>query len=57
MKMIDFSLIKDEQEKQVSINEIDIIDKLDSPHIIKFYGSFNEEQRYYILMEYINKII
>ena len=54
MKMIDFSLIKDDQEKQLSKSEIDIIDTLDCPHIIKFYRSFVEGLRYYILMEYIN---
>jgi len=54
--MIDFSLIKDEQEKQLSKTEIDIISKLDSPHTIKFYGYFKDRDReiYYILMEYIN---
>ena len=54
MKMIDFSLIKDDQEKQLSLSEIEIIQTLDSPHIIKFYSSFVEGQRHYILMEYIN---
>ena len=54
MKMIDFSLIRDEKEKQLSIAEMDIISKLDSPHIIKFYGNFFEEERCYILMEFIN---
>ena len=54
MKMIDFSLIKDEQEKQLSKTEMEIISKLDSPHIIKFYGNFTDGDRYYILMEFIN---
>lgn len=54
MKMIDFSLIKDDQEKQLSLSEIEIIQTLDSPHIIKFYSSFVEGQRHYMLMEYIN---
>ncbi len=54
MKMIDFSLIKEQTEKQLSIDEIQIIKSLNSPHIIKFYNSFNIGERYYILMEYIN---
>ena len=54
MKMIDFSLIKDKQEEELSKSEIKIIDTLDSPHIIKFYRYFVEGSRYYILMEYIN---
>ena len=54
MKMIDFSLIKDEQEKKLSKTEIKIISELDSPHTIKFYGHLIDGERYYILMEFIN---
>ena len=54
MKMIDFSLINDEEEKQLSMNEIEIIKSLDSPHIIKYYNKFWDGQKLYILMEYIN---
>jgi len=54
IKVIDFSLIKDEVEKEISKNEIEIINILDSPHIIKYYGYFNERERYYIIMEYTN---
>ena len=54
MKMIDFSLIKNKQEIELTKNEIDIIKKLKSPHIIRFYNSFEENGKYYILMEYIN---
>ena len=52
--MINFSLIKDEVEKEISKNEIEIINILDSPHIIKYYEYFNERERYYIIMEYTN---
>ena len=54
MKMTDISLIKDEVEKEISKNEIEIINILDSPHIIKYYGYFNVGERYYIIMEFIN---
>ena len=54
MKMTDFSLIKDEQEKKLVKNEIEIMHILDSPHIIKAYGYFIEGERFYIIMEYIN---
>ena len=54
MKMIDFSLIRDPIEKQLSLNEIKIIESFDSPHIIKYYNSFNIETKLYILMEYID---
>ena len=54
MKMIDFSLIKNEQEIQLTKNEIAIIKSLKSPHIIKFYNSFEVSNKFYILMEFIN---
>ena len=54
MKMIDFSLIKNQQEIELTKNEIEIIKTLKSPHIIRFYNSFEEKGKYYILMEFIN---
>ena len=54
IKMIDFSIIKDEKERQLSKDEIEIINKLESPHIINCYGYFIEGNRYYIIMEYLN---
>ena len=54
IKLIDFSIIKDKKERQLSKDEIEIINKLDSPHIIKYYGHFIEGQRSYIIMEYFN---
>ncbi len=54
MKMIDFSTIKDPAEKQLSFNEIEILTKLDSPHIVKCYHFFNNGDKYYILMEYMD---
>ena len=54
MKMIDFALIQDETEKNLSLNEIKIIKSLDSPHIIKYYNDFFVGEKYYIIMEYIN---
>ena len=53
MKMIDFSLIKDQTEKQLSIDEIQIIKSLNSPHIIKFYHSFDIGEKFYILLDFI----
>jgi len=54
IKMIDFSIIKDEKERQYSKDEIEIINKLESPHIIKCYGYFIEGEKYYIILEYFN---
>ena len=54
MKMIDFDLVNDQQEIDLLMNEIEIIKKLNSPHIVKYYTSFKIDNRFYIIMEYIN---
>ena len=54
MKKIDFSLIKQQAEKDLSLNEIKIIKSLNSPHIIKYYNSFFEGNCMYVLMEYMD---
>jgi NIMA (never in mitosis gene a)-related kinase len=54
MKMIDFSLIKDKTEVNLSLNEIKIIQNLNSPHIIKYYNNFQIQNRLYIIMEFMN---
>ena len=54
MKMIDFNKIKGQNEKELSLNEIQLIQGLDSPHIIKYYNSFIVENKLYIIMEYMS---
>ena len=54
LKMIDFSTIKDPEERQLSLNEINILTHLNSPHIVKCYNYFYNGNKYYILMEYID---
>ena len=54
MKMIDFSLIKDQSERQLTQNEIKIIKSSNSPHIIKCYNYFTNGDKCYLLMEYMN---
>ena len=54
MKMINFELLKDPREINLALNEIKIIQSLNSPHIIKYYTSFQEHNRLYIIMEYMN---
>ena len=54
MKKIDFSLIKQQEEKDLSLNEINIIRSLNSPHIIKYYNSFIVGNCLYVLMEYMD---
>ena len=54
MKMIDLNLIKDQTEINLSLNEIKIIQNLNSPHIIKYYKNFSKDKRLYIIMEFMN---
>ena len=54
MKMIDLGLVNDEQEINLLMNEIKIIQSLNSPHIVKYYKHFKIGNKLYILMEYIN---
>ena len=54
MKMIDFNKIKGQNEKELSLNEIQLIQGLDSPHIIKYYNSFIFDNKLYIIMEYMS---
>ena len=54
LKMIDLGLVNDQQEINLLINEIKIIQNLNSPHIVKCYNFFKIGNKVYILMEYIN---
>ena len=54
MKMIDFNKIKGQNEKDLSLNEIRLIQGLDSPHIIKYYNSFIVDNKLYIIMEFMS---
>lgn len=54
MKMIDLELVNDQQEIDLLMNEIKIIQNLNSPHIVKYYCNFQIGKKIYILMEYIN---
>ena len=54
MKMIDLSKLKDPKEKELSMNEIALIQGLNSPHIIKYYHYFLNSNRLYIIMDFMN---
>ena len=54
MKMIDFNAIKDPTQIQLSLNEMNIIKSLNNPHIIKYYNSFKDNNKLYIIMEFMN---
>jgi NIMA (never in mitosis gene a)-related kinase len=41
-----------ERKRREAMKEVQILKKLDHPNIIKYYGSFVEDQSLYIVMEY-----
>jgi len=55
MKMIDFNKIKEQKEKELSLNEIKLIQGLNSPHIIKYYNNFmDNNNKLYIIMDHMS---
>ena len=54
MKMIDFDKAKDPSAKQFAISEIMLIQRLNSPHIIKYYHNFTIGNKMYIIMDFMN---
>ena len=41
----------DEHDKSVLLNEINILKRLDYPHIIKIYEFYEDDKRYYVVTE------
>ena len=54
MKMIDLTKLKSQSDKELTLNEISLIKGLDSPHIIKYYNYFVENNKLYILMDHMS---
>ena len=54
MKMIDLTKLKDPKEKELSLNEIKLIQGLNSPHIINYYHNFLDNNKLYIIMDFMN---
>ena len=63
MKIIDLDYQKDknldekndkEADKQYIYNEIELLKKLNHPNIVKYYKSFKEKNKIYIIMEYFD---
>ena len=56
MKMIDLNKIKDQNEKNLTLNEIQLIKGLDNPHIIKYYNYFvdNNSNKLYLIMDHMS---
>ena len=53
IKVIDFNKHKTEDEKILSMNEIKLIQGLNSPYIIKYHSFFLDINKLYIVMEFI----
>ena len=54
MKMMNFDLIKEPNARQLSLNEIQIINSLNNQHIVKYYNCFQDGNKLYIIMEFMN---
>ena len=54
MKIIDLNAITDKKEENMKINSVDIIRELNSLHTIKYRVSFTENNKIYIIMDYID---
>ena len=55
LKKIDLSKIDNEKEKELVRNQMQMLKSLDHPHLIKYYKTFEEENKYiYLIYEYMN---
>ena len=54
MKKIDLSKIQEDKVIKLMENETKILSNLDSPMIVKYYKTFNEDGALFILMEYMD---
>ena len=54
MKQLDFSTLKDKKIILLSINETKLLSELNHPLIVKYYKSIKENEKLYIIMEFMN---
>ena len=54
MKEINSSRYKTEKQRQVVMKEIKLLENLHHPHVITYFNSFKEKDKFYIIIEYIN---
>ena len=55
LKKIDLSKIDNEKERELVRNQMQMLKSLDHPHLIKYYKTFEEENKYiYLIYEYMN---
>lgn len=51
MKEIDFMKLKSGHKKE-ALREVQLLKKVQNPHVIKYYTSFVENESLFIIMEY-----
>ena len=55
LKKIDLDLIDNEKEKELVRKQMQMLKILDHPHLLKYYKTFEEDNRYiYLIYEYMN---
>ena len=55
LKKIDLNLVENEDEKKLVRNQMERLKTIDHPHLLKYYKTFEEENRYiYLIYEYMN---
>ena len=54
MKQIDFTTLQDKKVILLSINETKLLSELNHPLIVKYYKSIKEDEKLYIIMEFMN---
>ena len=55
MKKIDLDLVENKDEKKLVRNQMERLKTIDHPHLLKYYKTFEEENKYiYLIYEYMN---
>ena len=55
MKMLNLDKFKELKQKQLSLNEIKNLEKLNHPHVLKSYSSFEDNKNnIYLIIDYVN---
>ena len=55
MKKIDLDLVENKDEKKLVRNQMERLKTIDHPHLLKYYKTFEGENRYiYLIYEYMN---
>ena len=54
MKILDLGEENDEEREKYYNNEIELLKNIDHPNVVKYYKSFTENNKIYIIMEYFD---